>query len=142
MKTIITTTLTACMSIVMFSSFATEKANPLKDRKTAEIVAYYVEAITLGNYDFNNQLFTEDFEYQNASNSKQKINKKAYTKYLKQNKGLKYNCKTTYHILDETGDSCVAKAVMEFEGFTRIDYITLRRGTENWQVSKVVTTYP
>lgn len=142
MKTIITTTLTLCMSFTMFCSLAAESANPLKNRKTTEILAYYVEAITLGNLDFNNQLFTNDFEYQNTSNSPQKINKKTYVNYLKQNKGLKYDCKTTYHILDETSDTCIAKAVMKFEHFTRIDYITLRRGTENWQVSKVVTTYP
>lgn len=141
MKKIIITITTAVMLIATFSSFAGIKTNPLKDFNSNRIVATYVEAITLGNYDFNTYLFAEDFEYQNTANSS-KFNKKQYTKFLKQNKGLKYNCETTYAVLDETGNSCVAKATMKFDTFSRVDYITLTRDKDSWKISKVVTTYP
>src|SRR5690606_23119293 len=99
-------------------------------------------ATALGNTEFNEQLFAKDFEYYVAGLTVSKFNKKQYTKFLKQNTGLQYDCKTTYEILDESGSSCIAKATMQFENFTRVDYITLCRKKDSWQVSKVVTTYP
>lgn len=139
MKKIIITITTAIMLISTFSAFASN--NPLEKLNSTSIVATYVEAITLGNYDLSGHLFAEDFEYQNSTNPA-KYNKKQYTKFLKENKGTKYDCVTTYTVLDETGNSCVAKATMKFATFTRVDHITLTRSKDSWKVSKVITTYP
>lgn len=62
--------------------------------------------------------------------------------FLKATKGLKYDCKTSYEILDEAGQTCIAKTTMKFDNFTRVDYITLSKSQDGWQVSKVLTTYP
>ncbi|TJZ51441.1 hypothetical protein FAZ15_20195 [Sphingobacterium olei] len=142
MKRIISTIATVLIFISTFSSFAAETANPLKNRTTTAIVVAYMNAATLRNTEFSEQLFTRDFEYYVAGLSVSKFNKKQYTKFLKQNGGLQYDCKTTYEILEETGSSCTAKASMQFENFTRVDYITLCRKKDSWQISKVVTTYP
>ncbi|GGH23471.1 hypothetical protein FAZ19_17305 [Sphingobacterium alkalisoli] len=139
--TIITSIATALILFASSMAFAAEKANPLKNMTAVGIVAAYLDATALGNVEFNEQLFATDFEYHNTA-SDNKHGKKAYTKFLKQNKGLQYNCKTTYQILDECGKSCIAKATMEFENFTRVDHITLCNTKNGWQVSKVVTTYP
>lgn len=141
MKTIITTIASAILMISTFSGFAAEKFNPLRDMNTKGIVTVYLEATALGNIEFNKDLFTNDFEHLNAVNNT-KNGKKAYIQFLKQNKGLQYDCKTTYQILDECGKSCIAKASMEFENFTRVDHITLNHTKDGWKVSKVVTTYP
>ncbi|WP_140938891.1 nuclear transport factor 2 family protein [Sphingobacterium lumbrici] len=139
--TIITTIATALILFASSMAFAAEKVNPLKNMNTGAIIAVYLDATALGNVEFNERLFATDFEYHNTA-SDSKHGKKAYTKFLKENKGLQYNCKTTYKILDESGKSCIAKATMEFENFTRVDHITLSNTKNGWQVSKVVTTYP
>lgn len=140
MKKIIITTATAIMFIMTLSAFA--NTNPLKNLNSKKIVASYVEAITLGNDGLNGYLFAEDFEYQNSTRQ-EKFNKKQYTEFLEQTKGIKYDCTTTYTVLDETGNSCIAKATMKFDGgFSRVDYITLTRDKDSWKISKVVTTYP
>ncbi|GGH27207.1 hypothetical protein FAZ19_18795 [Sphingobacterium alkalisoli] len=141
MKNIISTIVTTFILMTSFSSFAAEKVNPLKDMNAKGVVAAYLDATALGNTQFNEQLFAKDFEYYNTAHDR-KYDKKAYTKFLKQNKGLQYNCKTTYQILDECGNSCVAKSTMEFANFTRVDHISLCHTEDGWQVSKVVTTYP
>ncbi|QBQ41704.1 hypothetical protein E2P86_11310 [Sphingobacterium psychroaquaticum] len=140
MKRTVTTLIAAMIMTMSFSSFASSTANPLKNLNSARILSTYVEAITLGNTDFNKHLFADDFEYRNSSNN-DKFNKKQYTDFLKANKGLQYNCETTHEIMDESGTACVAKAIMKFEKFTRIDYITLNHCEDGWKVSKVVTTY-
>lgn len=141
MKRTITTIATAILMIVSFSSFATEKLNPLKNVATAKILTTYLEATTLGSTDLNKFLFADDFEYRNSANG-DFFNKKQYTAFLKANKGIQFDCETTYEILDQSGQACVAKATMKFNNFTRVDYITLGQSEDGWKISKVVTGYP
>lgn len=141
MKRTILTIATTVMLAFTFSAFATEKSNPLKDMNTANLVSYYLEATTLGSVDFNKYLFADDFQYSNTVNNTV-ISKRQYLAFLKSQKGLKFNCETNYQILDQSGQSCIAKAIMKFENFTRIDYITMNQSIDGWKVNKVVTTYP
>lgn len=135
--------ITAAIFSLLFGSnaWAKETANPLKDVNTKQIALTYVEAITSGNIEFNKHLFTPDFEYQNSTNS-EVFNRSEYLNFLKVNKGIKYNCETSYEILDQAGKTSVAKAILKFENFTRVDYITMAQSTDGWKISKVVTTYP
>lgn len=141
MKTTLSTIATAFLMILSLSSFTLPKVNPLKYMDTKAIVVTYIEATTLGSDMYNKYLLTEDFEYINTANQ-DSYNKKAYLKFLKANKGLKFDAKTNYQILDESGKTCIAKATSTFENFIRVDHITLNKTEEGWKVSKVVTTYP
>ncbi|SKC01630.1 Putative lumazine-binding [Sphingobacterium nematocida] len=141
MNKIIATIATLFILAFGLNASAAETANPLKDVNATKIALTYVEAITIGNTEFNKHLFTSDFEYRNAT-SEQVSSRSEYLAFLKANKGLKYNCKTTYEILDQAGTTSVAKATMQFEKFTRVDYITMVQTVDGWKVSKVVTTYP
>lgn len=141
MKKIVTTLAAVILMITSFSAFAAEENNPLKDVKSEKIISTYLEATTLGSVDLNTFLFAEDFEYRNNSN-KDVFSKKEYLQFLKAHKGIVYDCKTSYEILDQSGQTCLAKAIMTFENFTRVDYITLNQGNEGWKVSEVITSYP
>lgn len=141
MKKFILSIATAMILVFTSSSFALAAANPLKNLNSLRIIEYYADAISLGNVTVNTHLFAEDFEYQNAKNNI-KANKKQYSKFLKANQGLKFDCTTKYELLDETGNSCIAKVTLDFGHFQRVDYITLKRQDQLWQVSKVITTYP
>ncbi|WP_437921521.1 nuclear transport factor 2 family protein [Sphingobacterium sp. LRF_L2] len=141
MKKTLTTIAAAFIMISSFSAFAAENANPLKNVESDKIVTTYLEATTLGTVELNKFLFADDFEYSNTANG-DSFNKKQYTNFLKAHKGVKFDCETTYEILDQSGQACVAKATMKFANFTRVDYITLNQSAEGWKVSKVVTGYP
>ncbi|MFD1768669.1 nuclear transport factor 2 family protein [Sphingobacterium suaedae] len=141
MKKTLTSIATALIMITSFSSFAAEKTNPLKYVASNKIIETYLAATTFGSIDFNNFLFTTDFEYTNSANG-DRFNKLQYTDFLKAHKGIRYDCTTSYEILDQTGKACMAKVTMKFNTFTRIDYITLNNTAEGWKVNKVATTYP
>lgn len=140
MKTTIATIATLFTLAFSFNASAKETVNPLKDVNAKKIALTYVDAITLGNTEFNKHLFSSDFEYRNTANN-EVTGRSAYINFLKANKGLKYNCTTTYDILDQAGTTSVAKATMKFDNFTRVDYITMQQTKDGWKVSKVVTTY-
>ncbi|MBL1409394.1 nuclear transport factor 2 family protein [Sphingobacterium faecale] len=141
MKTTITTIAALCVLIFGFNATAKENANPLKRLNSRAIALTYLQTISTGNIQYNKHLYTIDFEYRNSSND-QVSNKSQYLRFLKENKGLQYDCDTTYEILDETGNTAVGKATMKFKNFTRIDYITMLQTSDGWKVSKIVTTYP
>jgi len=141
MKTTLKTIAAALIMVTSLSSFASEKANPLKDVESSMILNTYLEAVTVGSIELNKFLFADDFQYRNVNNN-DRAGKKEYIKYLKANKGMQYDCKSSYQILSQDGKVCVAKAIMAFDNFTRVDYITLNQGKDGWKVSKVETTYP
>ncbi|MFD1771699.1 nuclear transport factor 2 family protein [Sphingobacterium suaedae] len=141
MKKTLTTIAAAIIMISSFSSFAAEKTNPLKNVESAKVIGTYLEATTLGSIELNKFLFADDFQYSNSAND-DTFNKREYTAFLKAHKGVNFDCKTSYEILDQSGKACMAKAMMAFEKFTRVDYITLSQDQDGWKVSKVVTTYP
>ncbi|SFT09211.1 nuclear transport factor 2 family protein [Sphingobacterium wenxiniae] len=141
MKTTWRTITAALIMVTSLSSFASEKANPLKNVESGMVIGSYVDAVTVGSIDLNKFLFADDFQYRNLSNN-DCAGKKEYIKFLKANKGMQYNCESSYKILSQDGKVCVAKATMAFDNFTRVDYITLNQGKDGWKVSKVETTYP
>ncbi|ERJ58172.1 nuclear transport factor 2 family protein [Sphingobacterium paucimobilis] len=141
MKKTIATIATVFALVFGLNASAAESANPLKKLDSKEIALTYLQAISTGNTEYNKYLYTSDFEYSNAINN-QTFGRSQYLAFLNANKGLVYNCKTTYEIMDQTGNTAIGKATMKFEKFTRIDYITMVQSAEGWKVSKVVTTYP
>ncbi|WDF68637.1 nuclear transport factor 2 family protein [Sphingobacterium oryzagri] len=141
MKKIVASIAAAIMIMITYSSFAAEKRNPLKHVASTKVITTYLEATTLGSIDLNSFLFADDFQYRNSVN-KTSYNKKAYTKFLREHKGVRFDCTTSYEILDQSGLACVAKATIVFKNFTRVDYITLNQDQDGWKITKVITTYP
>ncbi|TDS17314.1 nuclear transport factor 2 family protein [Sphingobacterium paludis] len=141
MKKTLTTIIAAVIFITSCSAFAADSSNPIKKFDSTSIIGIYLESAAMGNPSLNKYIFADDFEYRNTANNNS-FGKKEYMKFLKQGAGAKFDCTTGYEILDQSGQTCVAKATLTFPDFVRVDYITLSRGEEGWKVSKIVTTYP
>lgn len=114
--------------------------NPLKTFSVEKVISTYVESATMGITALDRYLFADDFEYYDSNNNRS-FDKTQYTRFLKENKGLKYKCKSSYEKLDESGKACIAKLVMKYDTFTRVDHITLAQGRDGWKVHKIVTNY-
>src|SRR5690606_39175336 len=69
MKTTLKTIAAALIMVTSLSSFASEKANPLKDVESSMILNTYLEAVTVGSIDLNKFLFADDFQYSNVNNN-------------------------------------------------------------------------
>ncbi len=141
MKTNIKLFAVAVIALVATVYTANAEIKPYKELDSKEVVMNYVGASLLGNANYTKEMFTEDFEYSNTSN-KEKFGKKEYVKHLKSLKNLKYNATQSFEIMDQVGNTAVGIVIMNFDNFTRVDYITLSQTTEGWKISKVVTTYP
>lgn len=140
MKRNLTTIATVVMIVLSLSSFANEKASPMKDYASRNIVSNYIDASLLGKQSFVKEMLTDDFEFVNAAiNSK--ATKKEYGKFLENTNNLTYSCTSSYEILDQSGDTAVAKVTMIFENFTRVDIVNMTNTAEGWKINRVISNF-
>jgi len=148
MKTIAKTFATA--ALIAVSTFAMAAAKPAGDNSkkvtvnlsTADLaIDHYVAVMTEGQSAGVEQLFTSDFN-QKVQVSEVKTNSRsAVISFLKKQKGEQLNCKTSTTIVQESADYMLAKVTMQFDGFTKIDLVTLVNDGGNWKVSQSINSY-
>ncbi|MEN5195814.1 hypothetical protein FM120_20290 [Sphingobacterium faecium PCAi_F2.5] len=109
---------------------------------TADLaIDHYVAVMTEGQSAGVEQLFTSDFN-QKVQVSEVKTNSRsAVISFLKKQKGEQLNCKTSTTIVQESADYMLAKVTMQFDGFTKIDLVTLVNDGGNWKVSQSINSY-
>jgi len=141
MKKTLTSAIAAALVFVSLNSFASSPSSTTIEETTKSMVETFVTSLVNCTVSYDKKMFANNFEYINTANNN-KLNKKQFLKLLEQNKGLEFDAKTSYEILEETNDICIAKSVCQFSDFSRVDYITLAKTGEGWKITKVMTTYP
>src|SRR5690606_12932654 len=109
MKTTLKTIAAALIMVTSLSSFASVKANPLKNAESDMVIGTYLEALTVGSIDRNKLLFAYHSQYRNLNNN-DRAGKKEYSKFLKANTGAQYDCQSSEEVLSQDRKVCVAKA--------------------------------
>lgn len=135
MKGIISTLF--CVGIISIAVNAASKPSPMRGWKAAKVLDAYVKSVTAGESQLVEHLFTDDLEYY-VKDGEGRKSKKEVIKFLKSMKGHTYDCETSYSVLDETTTNCLAKMTMQFQTFTRTDYIYLSSTDEGWKVCKIL----
>ena len=140
----------AAVALIAVSTFTMaagkpELANPKKavvNLSTADLaIDHYVAVMTAGQSAGVEQLFTEEFS-QKVQASEDKTNSRSEViSFLKKQKGEQLNCKTSTSIIQESADYMIAKVMMQFEGFTKTDLVTLVNDGGNWKVSQSINSY-
>ena len=104
-------------------------------------IDHYVAVMTEGQSAGVEQLFTSDFN-QKVHASTNRINSRSEViSFLKKQKGEQLNCKTSATIVEQSSDYMLAKVTMQFDGFTKIDLVTLVNDGGSWKVSQSINTY-
>src|SRR5690606_18596860 len=93
MRTTLKTIAAALIMVTSLSSFAADDAQPLADVESDLVIGTYMEAGTVGSIDLSQFLLPDEFQYRNVINT-DRARKKEYIKYLKPNKGNKYDCRS------------------------------------------------
>jgi len=140
----------AAAALIAVSTFTMAAGKPAEDNsKKATVnlssadlaIDHYVAVMTEGQSAGVEQLFTSDFN-QKVQVSEVKTNSRsAVISFLKKQKGEQLNCKTSTTIVQESADYMLAKVTMQFDGFTKIDLVTLVNDGGNWKVSQSINSY-
>ncbi|MCW8311148.1 nuclear transport factor 2 family protein [Sphingobacterium thalpophilum] len=119
---------------------ATSKSSPLRTWNAVSVIGAYVNTISIGDVQWVEHLFTDDFDY-HLDKTKQRYSKKQFVKFLKSMADHSYDCVTEFALLDETPVACMAKMTLQFETFTRTDYIYMLSTAEGWKISKILVSH-
>lgn len=118
---------------------ANETKEPIKDRTASGIVECYIDAITRGETKHLKYIFNDEFKFRFGV-ERNRGGKETLVRFLKEHKGCVWNCNSSFEIIEETTNLCIAKVRIEFSNGIRIDYITLHRSDEGWQIYNSVST--
>lgn len=141
MKTLITSFFAAILFLSV-SAFANAATNPSRLATADNSVNVYIEAITKGNMEHVNELFSKQFRQNTNANGKVITHSKEQViGFLKAQQNVKQDCSTTYTVIEQSGNYSVAKVEMKYRDFTKVDYVTLGKEGADWKVNQVVTTY-
>jgi len=132
----ITTTLLFIWAMGIVAN-AASKPNPMRTWNAAKIIDTYVKTVSEGEVQWVEHLFTNDVEYQ-TDGRHERHGKKEIVRFLKTMAGHTYDCVTRYSVLDEDATACMAKMTMQFETFTRTDYIYLSATDDGWKIRKIL----
>jgi len=135
----------AAAALVTLSSMTMAAGRPEKNMVNLSTVnlaiGQYVEIITEGQSTGLEQLFASDFN-QKVQGPKTKTNSRSeLINFLKKQKGERLNCKTTTQILENSKDYAIAKVIMQFDGFTKNDIVTLINDNGTWKITDSITLY-
>ena len=148
MKTLAKTFAAAALIAVSTFAMAAGKSTGDNAKKavvnlsTADLaIDHYIAVMSQGQSAGVEQLFTSDFS-QKVQASADKTNRRSEViSFLKKQKGEQLNCRTSTTIVEQSGDYMLAKVTQQFEGFTKIDLITLVNDGGNWKVSQSINSY-
>ncbi|MEN5059097.1 nuclear transport factor 2 family protein [Sphingobacterium kitahiroshimense] len=140
----------AAVALIAVSTFTMaagkpEVANPKKavvNLSTADLaIDHYVAVMTEGQSAGVEQLFTSDFSQKVHASEDKNNSRSEVISFLKKQKGEQLNCKTSTTIVQESADYMIAKVIMQFEGFTKTDLVTLVNDEGDWKVSQSINSY-
>ncbi|MEN5231590.1 nuclear transport factor 2 family protein [Sphingobacterium faecium] len=148
MKTLAKTCAAAALiAISTFTMAAGKPAGDTSKKATVKLstsdlaIDHYVAVMTEGQSAGVEQLFTSDFNQKVHASTNRINNRSAVISFLKKQKGEQLNCKTITTIIEQSSDYVVAKVTQQFEGFTKIDLVTLVNDGGNWKVSQSINSY-
>jgi len=143
MKTLITLIAAALFTSLSSFAFSAAKPEPVKFVHVESIIDQYIEAMTKGETEYLNSLFTHDFKLTTPSNTNSKpVTKNEIIKYLKTLQDVKLLCETDYSFVEKNNDCSIVKVTSSFDNFERIDYLTVCNSELGWKISNVVVAYP
>jgi len=106
-----------------------------------QAIHHYMDVITEWQYQGIEELFALDFCQRVQGLKFSNYSRSEIISFLKKQRGEKMNCQTKLQIIDECAHYMIAKVIMKFESFTKIDLITLINEDGNWKVIASIHTY-
>lgn len=129
-------------TVITFVNANAKEKTSFNPSVAENVVTEYIAASTKGQTLYVNQLFAKDFVLKYDTKSEQPaLNKKQIVEMFQNHKGLVFDCETNYQVLEKSADYMIAKVVVEFDTFNRIDYISLSPEKGNWKIKEVSTRY-
>ena len=135
-------TLTAALLIILTSSaFANDDAK--KEKLMMDYtIKRYIDAISLGQVKGVSEIFDRNVKMTTTRN-KEIVNydKSDILWALKFNQNVEQNCTIDYKFLEMDPSLATVKVTMKYEGFSKINVISMANTTKGWRITNISTSF-
>jgi hypothetical protein len=103
----------------------------------------YVDAMTRGKLNGFDQVIDSSAKFTTLRKDKRLIsfNKNEMIAFLSKIRNIEENCTTSTSIIQNTADMIVAKIDMQFDGFTRSNYVSIANTGNGWKIINVYSVF-
>ena len=103
----------------------------------------YVDAMTRGKLDGFDLVIDSSAKFTTLRKDKRLIscNKNEMVAFLSKIRNVEENCTASTAIIQNTADMIVAKIDMQFEGFTRSNYVSIANTGNGWKIINVYSVF-
>ena len=142
MKTSLKTTLIALLLTATYNFANAAKPNVNEKLTMRYAIAAYVDAFAHGHFDGLAEVVDESAKFSQSRGQKiLSFSKNDILESLKSQQNVEQNCKTTSHIVENTGNLVVYKVQMKYDDFARINYVTMTDTGAGWKITNVSTVF-
>ncbi len=60
---------------------------------------------------------------------------------LSYTKNIEQNCVTDYSVLEQTANQSVVKVSMKYDGFTKVDLVSMSNTSKGWKITNISSSY-
>lgn len=134
-------TLAAALLVVLSTSaFANKKKN--NETSLAEYaLKKYVSAVSYGDVKGISSVLDNDVQLTtDFKNDVQNLNKEQILTSLNFTQNVKQNCETEYKMVERTSTQALAKITQKYDGFTKVNYISLSNTATGWKITHIASS--
>jgi hypothetical protein len=135
-------TLTA--ALIMFLSFNSFAADDLKSErlKMNYTIQTYIDATSYGKVKDIANILDYDVKYTITRGMEIKnFGKTDILTQLSHTKDVEQNCVTDYTVLEQTANQSIVRVSMKYEGFTKVDLVSMSNTSKGWKITNISSSY-
>lgn len=127
------------ISITTFANDEGKKGQKLSMNYTVQT---YIEAMTEGRLKDLSEVLDNNVKFTINQGSKiSSLNRTQMLNSLKATENLQQNCKTDFSVVEQSESSCIVKVTMNYDLFTKINYVTINQVDGGWKITNVSTNF-
>lgn len=133
----------AAALLITFSMSAFAAAEPNSKRFNMNYaVQTYIDAMVNGNTKELADFLDSEVEFSSTRANTVITHKKSeILKSLKDLQNVKQNCKTSYSVLEHNPAQAIVKVSMKYDGFTKVNYVTMKSSSDGWKITSVNSSF-
>jgi hypothetical protein len=132
------------LGLALVIGFGTAKANTPNDKKLTQNYAIntYIDAMTRGKMDGFSDVLDNTMKFsQLRGKNVLSYTKKEMLTFMETNKNVEQICTTSTSVVEQDSNVEVVKVNMNYNGFTRANYVTLANTGNGWKIVDVYSVF-
>ncbi len=131
----------ALLVVLSTSAFASDDTKSEKLNINYALNAY-IDAVAHGKINGLNEVMDKDVKF-TSTRGLEIIHhdKNQMLNLLKNHQNIEQNCITEFSIVESTPTQSVVKVTMKYDGFSKINYLSMSNTGKGWKIVSVATSY-